>query len=229
VALPAEPPPEADYGLGEAASAAMTAEAEPPPAREPGRDQGITIAPFKPAAAEYQESDFDVEIEMRAAFAHDQNDHAEAPFIPPQAEAPSVRMPRVEDFPSVAQRQIEAHHHGRPPQQEEDRGPLSLLRRLANVGLGRREDDSARTPPPVRKPKAVQPPPQRPAPQRVAAPPPPPSDYAKRPPAPRAPAPDSMYRPRQAELDPHGRPLPREQRSAEDELEIPAFLRRQAN
>jgi cell division protein FtsZ len=37
-----------------------------------------------------------------------------------------------------------------------------------------------------------------------------------------------MYRPRAGDLDPHGRPLP-QQRMTEDELEIPAFLRRQAN
>ncbi|MBZ0228448.1 MAG: cell division protein FtsZ, partial [Bauldia sp.] len=61
------------------------------------------------------------------------------------------------------------------------------------------------------------------------APAPPASEYAKRPPAPRAAVPDPMYRPRQAELDPHGRPVPRDQRSVDDELEIPAFLRRQAN
>jgi cell division protein FtsZ len=58
---------------------------------------------------------------------------------------------------------------------------------------------------------------------------PPASDYAKRPPAPRAPTPDSLYKPRQGDLDPHGRPVPREARHGEDELEIPAFLRRQAN
>jgi len=38
-----------------------------------------------------------------------------------------------------------------------------------------------------------------------------------------------MYRPRQGDLDPHGRPQQREPRSMDDELEIPAFLRRQAN
>ena len=63
----------------------------------------------------------------------------------------------------------------------------------------------------------------------MAAPPPPPSDYAKRPPAPRTAQQDPMYRPRQAELDKHGRPLPRDARQIDDELEIPAFLRRQAN
>ena len=68
---------------------------------------------------------------------------------------------------------------------------------------------------------------QPPQAQRREAPPPPP-DYGKRPPAPRAATPEGMYRPRAGDLDPHGRPLP-QQRMSEDELEIPAFLRRQAN
>jgi cell division protein FtsZ len=38
-----------------------------------------------------------------------------------------------------------------------------------------------------------------------------------------------MYRPRRGDLDAHGRPQPREPRPIDDELEIPAFLRRQAN
>ncbi|MBN9020607.1 MAG: cell division protein FtsZ, partial [Rhizobiales bacterium] len=62
-------------------------------------------------------------------------------------------------------------------------------------------------------------PPQQAAPQQ--------GEYAKRPPQPRPAAQD--YRPRQAELDKHGRPLPRDARQIDDELEIPAFLRRQAN
>jgi len=40
---------------------------------------------------------------------------------------------------------------------------------------------------------------------------------------------DATYRPRAGDLDPHGRPIPRDNRPADDELEIPAFLRRQAN
>jgi cell division protein FtsZ len=122
------------------------------------------------------------------------------------------------------QRQIEARQN--PP--EEDRGPLSLLRRLASVGLGRREED------PIGAGQAAPAPPQRQAASprlqpRVQMPPSPPaSDYVKRPPAPRAPTPDSLYKPRQGELDAHGRPLP-QARHGDDELEIPAFLRRQAN
>ena len=241
-AAPAEPQPELEFARPEAAQAPKPVAAVKPAPVEPARDSEVTIAPYKPAAAAYDD-DFDVEMELRAAFEQDQAVHDEAPFIPPQAEAPSVRMPKVEDFPPIAQRQMEAHHGGQQP--EEDRGPMSLLRRLANVGLGRREDEAPprpqAQPQPQQRPVQQQPQPQRPrlaAPppppqrqpqQQVAAPPPPQSDYAKRPPAPRPAPAQPDYRPRQAELDKHGRPLPRDARQIDDELEIPAFLRRQAN
>ena len=101
------------------------------------RDQGVTIAPFNPGPTHYASGELDVEMEMTGEAEADEEE--EAAFIPPVAEAPPSRMPRVEDFPAVAQRQIEARQVPGAP--EEDRGPLSLLRRLASVGLGRREED----------------------------------------------------------------------------------------
>jgi len=213
------------------AKSALGAAAPEPHASEPvapmpapeaivARDSGVTIAPFSPAPAAYTTGELDVEMDMQA---EPEQTLAEAPYIPPVAEQPPGRMPRVEDFPPVVQRQIEARQN--PP--EEDRGPLSLLRRLASVGLGRRDDDSIgaeKTPPQAQRQQAaprLQP--------RVQMPPPPPaSDYVKRPPAPRVPVPDPLYKPRQGDLDAHGRALP-QARHGDDELEIPAFLRRQAN
>jgi cell division protein FtsZ len=206
---------EAEYGILQAAAA---------PAAEQqsiARDAGVTIAPFTPPPVHYTTGEIDVEMDISG-----ETEDTAAPethFIPPVAEAPPSRMPKVEDFPAVAQRQIEQK---RNPDSGEDRGPLSLLRRLASVGLGRREEDPIGAGPKAPPAQARQI--QRPQP-RLQTPPPPPSDYAKRPPAPRAPAPDTLYKPRQSELDPHGRALPRDQRIADDELEIPAFLRRQAN
>jgi cell division protein FtsZ len=114
---------------------------------------------------------------------------------------------------------------------------MSLLRRLASVGLGRRDDDdpigagpAVRERPPTERPSTRAE--RRPEPQPEPAPTPAPtqSEYAKRPPQPRAPQSDGLYRPRQGDLDQHGRQVPREPRTtADDELEIPAFLRRQAN
>ncbi len=259
VAAAIEPKPApAAHAATVARAEARAAETAPParmeqPEPEPHHDPDITIAPYRPVQAQYDEGDFDAEAEPPHEREAEPHHHGEAPFIPPEAEAPPVRMPRVQDFPPVAQRQIRAHQAGGAAH-EEDRGPLSLLKRLANVGLGRREEEPAaaqRAPQPnasrpaqgqpqqprqpqqqpqprqpQQQPQARQPQPQ----QRIQAPPPPPtSEYAKRPPAPRAAAPEQQYRPRQGELDQHGRPLPRDHRTAEDELEIPAFLRRQAN
>ena len=201
------------------------------------QDDGVSIAPYQRAEARYHEGDFDAEQEHAPAV---EDDHpSDAPFIPPEPEMPAARMPRVQDFPPVAQRQIEAHRGG-GAQQEEERGPLGLLKRLAHIGR-REEEPAAAAPQPKqppqpqaqKRPRQAQPqrqvaqPPQRE--RRPDAPPPPPSDYAKRPPAPRAPATDPRQAPRQAELDPHGRQMAQDRRHADDELEIPAFLRRQAN
>lgn len=84
---------------------------------------------------------------------------------------------------------------------------MTLLQRLAAVGLGRKDDEPGVAPP---------------APQ-VAAPSPVHAEYARRA------APQSQPRAPQGQLDAHGR-QPVSVRSVEDEqLEIPAFLRRQAN
>jgi cell division protein FtsZ len=145
---------------------------------------------------------------------------AEAPFIAPMPEAP-MRIPRVEDFPPVVQRQIEARQQPQRPAHE-DRGPMSLLRRLASVGLGRGHEEARA---PDRQPAPVQRPAPRPAQAQQRQIPPQPRAQQ---PAPRAPTKDAMYRPAEGNLDPHGRTQPAA-RPQEDELEIPAFLRRQAN
>jgi len=101
----------------------------------------------------------------------------------------------------------------------------SLLQRLASVGLGRREEEA--------QPRQAPAPAQRMAPPMPKAPPMPPlprpqepraaesvSEYAKRPVAQR-PAPQG--------LDQHGRQAPVNNSLDDDQLEIPAFLRRQAN
>jgi len=193
------------------ATPAMPAMAPQPRPQQPAPMQEPSLA----AAFDPDPMHFDL-----APPEHEDEGPAEAPFIPPQPEAPA-RIPRVEDFPPQLQRQIEArqqprqHHH-------EDRGPLSLLKRLANVGLGRREeepDHGERQPAQVARPAQRQPQ-QQPQQRQV-------------PPQPRAAQPQprpakGMYQPPQGDLDPHGRPVPTN-RAPEDELEIPAFLRRQAN
>jgi cell division protein FtsZ len=155
-------------------------------------------------------------------------------FIPPAPErAPNRprRMPGIEELPRPAQAELRAkraeEHEPEAPKQK-----VGLLRRLAAVGLGRREDEEEpeKMPTPAVRPVRAPPPvPPRPA-ERGAAPPPPPPRPSM-PPPPRGPEPVSEYakRPAHQGLDPHGRQAPVHNSVDEDQLDIPAFLRRQAN
>jgi cell division protein FtsZ len=222
---PVDMPPATTVPAMEARAPIPPRPAVPPMPRPTTTDPGVSIAPMRPAAPPAY--DVDLEQAMR-----DVEPPSQGPFIPPLPEAPQ-RMPRMEDFPVIAQREIAARQ--RPAAQEEDRGPMSLLRRLAHVGLGRRDDEDYEPPaqrqqpqmqrpaaPPVHAPRPQGPLPQNPP--RPAA-----SDPSMRPAQPR-PGPADAYRPRAGELDQHGRPTPRDRQQADDDhLEIPAFLRRQAN
>ncbi|MGY3691950.1 cell division protein FtsZ [Bradyrhizobium sp. USDA 3240] len=146
-------------------------------------------------------------------------------FIPQAAERSPVRaprMPKFEDLPMPAQAEIrQASGDGEAEHPQKTR--LSLLQRLANVGLGRRDEE---TEPPIAARASgpampTMPPlpdrkPARSVAQQISANESPVSEYAKRP------APQG--------LDAHGRqatvaPAPQ----GDDHLDIPAFLRRQAN
>ena len=129
--------------------------------------------------------------------------HREAPQ--PVAMAPQ-RMPRVEDFPPLVKAEVDAksgsvgHDNG---------GPMGLLRRLKD-GLTRREEEPARLQPAQpREPKLRQAPPEV---RRLAS-----QD-------------SQLYAPRRGQLDDQGRLTPQTRATHDDDqLEIPAFLRRQAN
>ncbi|WP_027556899.1 cell division protein FtsZ [Bradyrhizobium sp. Cp5.3] len=142
-------------------------------------------------------------------------------FIPPQAERPPMRaprMPRLDELPMPAQAEIR-QARGEVEEEHPQKTRLSLLQRLANVGLGRREEESeppiaARTAGPAMPPLPDRKP-QRSVAQQIAASEPPVSEYARRP------APQG--------LDAHGRPAPvAPAPQGDDHLDIPAFLRRQA-
>ena len=112
------------------------------------------------------------------------------------------RMPRVEDFPPVARAEMQPQH-----EEHEERGPLGLIRRLTS-GLSRREEEPRLQPAQPREAKLRAP---QPEPRRVSQDP-------------------SLYAPRRGQLDEQGRVAPQPRASQEDDqLEIPAFLRRQAN
>ncbi len=144
--------------------------------------------------------------------------HEPAAFIPPQPERlpPRVpRMPRLDELPVPAQNEIRARRGEVPSEAYPEKRRTSLLQRLAAVGLGRREQDEDATEPSRRiaPPPIAERLPGRPMP-RPESRPDPVSEYAKRP---------------SQGLDQHGRQTPVHNRSEDDQLDIPAFLRRQAN
>jgi cell division protein FtsZ len=144
-------------------------------------------------------------------------------FIPQAAERPPVRaprMPKFEELPMPAQNEIR-QARGEAEEEHPQKARMSLLQRLANVGLGRRDEETeppiaARASGPSLAPMPPLPErkPQRPVAQQIAAHEPV-SEYARRP------APQG--------LDLHGRPAPvAAAPQGDDHLDIPAFLRRQS-
>jgi cell division protein FtsZ len=145
-------------------------------------------------------------------------------FIPQAAErAPlrTPRMPKFEDLPMPAQNEIR-QARGEGDEEHPQKTRMSLLQRLANVGLGRRDEETeppiaARASGPAMAPMPPLPErkPQRSVAQQIAASEPV-SEYARRP------APQG--------LDAHARPAPvAAAPQGDDHLDIPAFLRRQTN
>jgi cell division protein FtsZ len=145
-------------------------------------------------------------------------------FIPQAAErAPlrTPRMPKFEDLPMTAQNEIR-QARGEAEDEHPQKARMSLLQRLANVGLGRRDEETeppiaARASGPAMAPMPPLPErkPQRSVAHQMAANEPV-SEYARRP------APQG--------LDAHGRPAPvAPAPQGDDHLDIPAFLRRQTN
>jgi cell division protein FtsZ len=201
----------------DAAPAPVRPQAAKPAALPPaGGIEDVTIRPLSPKPSLFIDPADD-----RAA-TDPQEPSVQQAFVPPVPERPArPRMPRIEELPLPAQNELRARRGDVPERATPEKRRTSLLQRLAAVGLGRREEDEAEAPAP--EPRAAAPIPPRPAPAprpiepRIQEPV---SEYAKRPPTPR-PAPQG--------LDHHGRPAPVHNSIDEDQLEIPAFLRRQAN
>jgi cell division protein FtsZ len=178
--------------------------AELPVAQPMVRDD-VVLTPTHPKPVAY-------EPPMPAPVHHEEPVHTGA-FIPPQPERAVLRparMPRVDELPLPAQNQIRASRGEAEPH---DQKRMTLLQRLATVGFGRKDEPHPHAPDaPVPMPRHVQEPPRQPAPSVH-------QEYTKR-------APPQGYRPAQGQLDAHGR-MPHQPRSVEDDqLEIPAFLRR---
>ena len=204
-AAPAVTPPSAHDSM-EAAKAAVAAAILPH-----GASQEVTIRPLAPKPSLF--------IDPAVSGPEPQEPEA---FIPPQPErlpTRPLRMPRIDELPVPAQNEIRARRGEIAPEEHPEKRRMSLLQRLAAVGLGRREHEeeelppSSRSAPPLPQPSTERLP-GRPMP-RPESRPEPVSEYAKRP-APLG-------------LDQHGRQAPVHNRAEEDQLDIPAFLRRQAN
>ncbi|MBP28962.1 cell division protein FtsZ [Methylobacterium sp.] len=158
------------------------------------------------------------------------------PFVPPRPAAPTgtplaraPRMPQIHELPPIAQTQIMANRAAEEAAPESKR--TSLLRRLATVGFGGRREDMEGAPaarpasPAAPQPHLAQPHMAQP---HMAQPH---MAQSHVPPAPRAPAAPAVpqYRPAQGNLDAQGRVSAQPRMMDDDQLEIPAFLRRQAN
>ena len=143
-------------------------------------------------------------------------DFAEEDFIPPAAEQPVVRsprMPQIEDLPQLAQSQLRAMREAQNGIPVPETRRRSLLEKLAAFGISRHEGEAAPAPVAVAPPAQVTPL-QRP--QALAS-----AEPARVQPRPQ-PA-------RQGAPESHVRAIPRPPVSEDDHLDIPAFLRRQQN
>ncbi|HEX4408225.1 MAG TPA: cell division protein FtsZ [Xanthobacteraceae bacterium] len=203
--LPLSVPASVNASIESAAKAAIASAVE-----------DVTIRPLSPKPSLF----IDPVASEPQASAMDMVDPAA--FIPPQAErlpTRGPRMPRIDELPIPAQNEI----RGRRTELQDDhpqKQRMSLLQRLTSVGLGRRDAEEEAPPVPRQVPVAPmaaerlpgRPMPRQAEPRQDSLPV---SEYAKRP------APQG--------LDQHGRAAPVHNSSEEDQLDIPAFLRRQAN
>ena len=221
-AAPAVAPQRASNNVERAALAAIAAAVAPeaPPAAQgqvaPASYGDVTVRPIAQKPSLFPDHD--------AARAEPSEPTTPETFIPQAAErapARTPRMPKFEDLPMPAQAEIR-QARGETDEDHPQKTRMSLLQRLANVGLGRRDEETeppiaarasgpampAMPPMPERKPK-------RTVSEQIAANDPV-SEYARRP------APQG--------LDVHGRPAPvAAPPQGDDHLDIPAFLRRQVN
>ena len=221
-------------------------------------DPAVTITPFAPSAEamELAKSNdlpaFESFETPEMPAVSEAPEVPSEPFIPATAEEPFVaqQIPSVDDFPMIVQEEIRAKSESSLALETQDeRGALGLLKRITTATLGtqkKEEVDVAQAPNLSGAPQMPEVAPLAPlAPVQTQAPAPQPapatqqeqaqlnhaSAFAK-PAQPRAQTPEpqaTQYAPQAGHLDPHGRAAPAAQPAiAEDQLEIPAFLRRQA-
>jgi len=171
----------------------------------------VTIRPLPPRPSFFEP--------MHDETAEEEHIEETRPFLPPRPERAGVRtarMPRVDELPMPAQNEIRASRGEPVEHQSLERKRMSLLQRLAQVGLGRRDEKEEPLEmnelAPIRQDEheeaEYRPASERRTQEQV-------SEYSRRP-AGRPAISDSAARSNRARIE-------------DDELEIPAFLRRQAN
>jgi cell division protein FtsZ len=187
-------------------------------ALQPASYGDVTVRPIAQKPSLFPDHDV-AKVEVREVAAPAET------FIPQAAErapARAPRMPKFEDLPMPAQNEIRQARGETEEEEHPQKTRMSLLQRLANVGLGRRDEENeppiaARASGPAMAPMPPLPErkPQRTVAQQMATHEPV-SEYARRS------APQG--------LDSHGRPAPvAPPPQGDDHLDIPAFLRRQSN
>lgn len=215
-----------------AAKVAESLEIEEPAA--PAQRGGVKIEPFSPSAPDFTDPN---EEEQFTTALEDELLPDGQEFVPVAAQEPdgafqTPRIPEVQDFPPMVQNEV-ASANAQTQHAEEDRGPIGLLKKLKQ-GFGSKEaaeighEPSANEPKPAPAPTAQQasatapPVSQKPVAAPVQAEP-------AATPAPRR-VDNNPYAPRQGQLDQTGRITTGEKPlNEEDQLDIPAFLRRQSN
>jgi cell division protein FtsZ len=186
---------------------AAAAAQQPHPVEQAGTYGDVTVRSVAPKPTLFAEP---------ASTVTEMQETSPAAFIPPAPErmpSRAPRMPKFDELPMTAQAEIRKAR-GEVVDDHPQKSRLSLLQRLANVGLGRRDEESE---PPIAaraSGPAMPPLPERPPSRPMAKPHAPVSEYAPRP------APQG--------LDAHGRTAPANPQPPEDHLDIPAFLRRQS-
>ena len=205
--------PPVDYGQPQPAPAPQPAPMPayaPPPAQPVIQQQDVQLQPVapKPVYAEPAPAPVQPRADYEPPSPH---------FIPPAPEQPvrAARMPTIDDLPVQARAQLGAANRPASAPYAEAHPAVqrrTLLERLASFG---RAADEAPAPAPA--PRQANAPVPAPAYGRGPAPGTVHQQYAK-PQAPRAP---------HGQLDPNGRQAPRA--SEDEQLEIPAFLRRQSS
>ena len=239
------PAPKDRESLSQRLAGLATMPAPPPaPTRQPQFEPAkpVRIAAEAPSEAQVWRAPDNVTIERRppqlAASGLPQGVqpqrlppvHSFVPAAPATAQRPVRRMPNIEEFPLPVQNEIKARSGAAPtPGLAEQKKKVGFLERLAGVARGRKSEDAIM--PDKREPEFGAPKPVPMVPKTVA---PKPAEALPKSPKIERPTADSVVAavPKRLESQPKVVSMetrePVDESPADDDLEIPAFLRRRA-